>query len=201
MRWASSTAPSLGAKAAVGERDVGVLVRNAHDDTWDDVVRMAVGHARVDERARLLRQLMRRADHAPRLRHRLVLLAAACLEHAPELDPAVRGEVEERARELMPPRTWDEAEALAKVGPLVLELLPGPEGLSEQEAACVVRTAGLIGGNAALGVVRRFREDEQPMVRVQLGMAWGAEFIPPERLQQDGRPTPPPPPKAPQPHK
>ncbi|WP_455432231.1 NACHT domain-containing protein [Streptomyces violascens] len=92
----------LGAKAAVEERDFGVLVRNAHDDTWDDVVRMAVGHARVDERARLLRQLMRRADHAPRLRHRLVLLAAACLEHAPELDPAMRGEVEERARELSP---------------------------------------------------------------------------------------------------
>ncbi|GAA2427739.1 hypothetical protein GCM10010388_14050 [Streptomyces mauvecolor] len=89
----------LGAKAAVEERDFGVLVRNAHDDTWDDVVRMAVGHARVVERARLLRQLMRRADHAPRLRHRLVLLAAACLEHAPELDPAVRADVEERARE------------------------------------------------------------------------------------------------------
>ncbi|MFG2722501.1 NACHT domain-containing protein [Streptomyces sp. NPDC048416] len=171
----------LGAKAAVDERDFGVLVRNAHDDTWDDVVRMAVGHARVDERARLLRQLMRRADHAPRLRHRLVLLAAASLEHAPELDPLVRAEVEERARELMPPRTWDEAEALAKVGPLVLELLPGPEGLSEDEAACVVRTAGLIGGDTALGVIRRFREDERPKVRVQCAMSWSkfdaAEYV------------------------
>ncbi|MGW8330165.1 NACHT domain-containing protein [Streptomyces sp. NPDC055897] len=162
----------LGAKAAVEDRDFGVLVRNAHDDTWDDVVRMAVGHARADERARLLRQLLRRADHAPRLRHRLVLLAAACLEHAPELDPAVRADVEARARELMPPRTWDEADALAKVGALVLELLPGPEGLSEDEVACVVRTAGLIGGDAALGVVRRFRLDKRPMVRVQLAIAW-----------------------------
>ncbi|WP_438294539.1 NACHT domain-containing protein [Streptomyces sp. HUAS TT7] len=163
----------LGAKAAVEERDFGVLVRNAHDDTWDDVVRMAVGHARVDERARLLRQLLRRADHAPRLRHRLVLLAAACLEHAPELDPAVRAEVEERAREPMPPRTWDEAESLAKVGPLVLELLPGPEGLSEQEAACVVRTASLVGGDAALNVLTRFNTDGRPMVCVQLSWAWG----------------------------
>ncbi len=162
----------LGAKAAVEDRDFGVLVRNAHDDTWDDVVRMAVGHARPDERARLLRQLLRRADHAPRLRHRLVLLAAACLEHAPELDPAVRGDVEARARELMPPRTWGEAEALAKVGPLVLELLPGPEGLSENEAAHVVRTAGLLGGDAALGVIRQFCTDERPMVRVQRALAW-----------------------------
>ncbi|MGW5526226.1 NACHT domain-containing protein [Streptomyces xanthochromogenes] len=162
----------LGAKAAVEDRDFGVLVRNAHDDTWDDVVRMAVGHARVDERARLLRQLLRRADHAPRLRHRLVLLAAACLEHAPELDPAVRGDVEARARELMPPRTREEAEELAKVGPLVLELLPGPEGLTEESAACVVRTAGLIGGDAALGVLHRFREAESPKVQVQLSDNW-----------------------------
>ncbi len=171
----------LGAKAAVEDRDFGVLVRNAHDDTWDDVVRMAVGHARVDERARLLRQLIRRADHAPRLRHRLVLLAAACLEHAPELDPAVRGDVEARAKELMPPRTWDEAEALAKVGALVLELLPGPDGLSEDEAACVVRTAGLIGGDAALGVIRRFRGEGSPRTLVQLAMAWhqfdAAEYV------------------------
>ncbi|MFB7649532.1 NACHT domain-containing protein [Streptomyces sp. NPDC056084] len=162
----------LGAKAAVEDRDFGVLVRNAHDDTWDDVVRMAVGHARVDERARLLRQLLRRADHAPRLRHRLVLLAAACLEHAPELDPAVRADVEARARELMPPRTLAEAEELAKVGSLVLELLPGPEGLSEGEAAAAARTCGLVGGEAALSLLSRFVVDERSMVRVQLSRAW-----------------------------
>ncbi|WP_442818488.1 NACHT domain-containing protein [Streptomyces sp. NBC_01320] len=45
----------LGAKAAVEARDFGVLVRNAHDDQWDDVVRMAVGHARVEERTRFRR--------------------------------------------------------------------------------------------------------------------------------------------------
>ncbi|MGW6601351.1 NACHT domain-containing protein [Streptomyces sp. NPDC055036] len=83
----------LGAKAAVEARDFGVLVRNAHDDQWDDVVRMAVGHARTDERVRLLRQLLRRADKVQRHRNRLVLLAAASLEHAPELDPAIRAEI------------------------------------------------------------------------------------------------------------
>ncbi|MFJ7586373.1 NACHT domain-containing protein [Streptomyces sp. NPDC097617] len=38
----------LGAKAAVESRDFGVLVKNAQDDSWDDVVRMAVGHARTN---------------------------------------------------------------------------------------------------------------------------------------------------------
>ncbi|KOG28727.1 ATP-binding protein [Streptomyces resistomycificus] len=162
----------LGAKAAVEARDFGVLVRNAHDDQWDDVVRMAVGHARVDERGRLLRQLLRRADKVRRHRHRLVLLAAASLEHAPELDPVVRREVEARAAELMPPRTPEEAAELAKVGELVLELLPGPEGLDAETAGAVVRTAALVGGPAALAVIARFREDTRFRVTYQLSFGW-----------------------------
>ncbi|WP_052425005.1 NACHT domain-containing protein [Streptomyces fulvoviolaceus] len=164
----------LGAKAAVEARDFGVLVRNAHDDQWDDVVRMAVGHARVEERGRLLRQLLRRADRAPRLRHRLVLLAAACLEHAPELEPEVRAEVQGRAGELVPPRSLTEAEELAKVGELVLELLPGPDGLNERSAGAVVRTAALLKGDAALSVISRYREDTRTGVADELCNAWGS---------------------------
>lgn len=164
----------LGAKAAVEARDFGVLVQNAHDDQWDDVVQMAVGHARVEERARLLRQLLRRADKAKRWRHRLVLLAAACLEHAPELDPGVRGDVQARTEELLPPRRVEEAEELAKVGELVLELLPGPEGLDEHSAQAVVRTAGLIGGDAAMEVIARFREDGRFPVAFEVSNQWSA---------------------------
>lgn len=164
----------LGAKAAVESRDFGVLAANAHDDTWDDVVQMAVGHARADERARLLKQLLRRADRAPKLRHRLVLLAAACLEHAPELDPAIRDAIQTRTRELLPPRSLDDAEKLAKVGELVLELLPGPEGLDEYEAGAVVRTAALIRGDAAFEVISRFRGDGRGRVATEVSAAWGA---------------------------
>ncbi|WP_180357441.1 NACHT domain-containing NTPase [Streptomyces sp. TLI_146] len=164
----------LGAKAAVESRDFGVLAANAHDDTWDDVVQMAVGHARADERTRLLKQLLRRADRAPKLRHRLVLLAAACLEHAPELDPAIRETVQARTRELLPPRCLDDAEKLAKVGELVLELLPGPEGLDEYEAGAVVRTAAAIRGDAAFEVISRFRGDGRGPVATQVSAAWGS---------------------------
>lgn len=162
----------LGAKAAVEARDFGVLVRNAHDDQWDDVVRMAVGHARVEERGRLLRQLLRRAGRTPRYRQRLVLLAAASLEHAPELDPVVRQEVQDRAAELVPPRSATEADQLAKAGELVLELLPGPEGLDSGTASAVVKTAALVGGEAALAVIARFRADTRPMVAGELTAAW-----------------------------
>ncbi|MGA4946346.1 NACHT domain-containing protein [Streptomyces cinereoruber] len=164
----------LGAKAAVEARDFGVLVKNAHDDTWDDVVQMAVGHARVEERARLLKQLLRRADRAPRLRHRLILLAAACLEHAPELDPAVRAEVEESAQDLVPPRSVAQMESLAQVGELVLSLLPGPHELTTRETELVVRMCARIGGDPALHVLSRFRANTDHLVRNALGSAWSA---------------------------
>ncbi|MFF4365698.1 NACHT domain-containing protein [Streptomyces sp. NPDC001594] len=164
----------LGAKAAVESRDFGVLVRNAQDDTWDDVVRMAVGHARPDERSRLLRGLLKRADKVKGARNRLTLLAAACLEHAPELEPALRREIQSRTTELLPPRTPQQAEELAKAGELVLELLPGPDGdLGEREAAATVRTAAMVGGERALSVIRRFREDVRPRVVTELDDAWG----------------------------
>ncbi|MDG4858674.1 NACHT domain-containing protein [Streptomyces sp. T-3] len=163
----------LGAKAAVEARDFGVLVRNAHDDSWDDVVRMAVGHARVEERSRLLRQLLKRADKVQRYRQRLVLLAAASLEHAPELDPGVRGEVEARTKELLPPHSLEEAKQLADVGELVLELLPGPDDLDELTAEAVVKTAGLVGGDAGLAVISRYRQDARRRVARQVSWAWG----------------------------
>ncbi|WP_327250104.1 NACHT domain-containing protein [Streptomyces sp. NBC_01320] len=164
----------LGSKAAIEARDFGVLVRNAHDDQWDDVVRMAVGHARVEERVRLLRQLLRRADRTPRYRQRLVLLAAASLEHAPELDPVVRQHVQDRAAELVPPRSVAESEQLAKVGELVLELLPGPEGLDSHTASAVVKTAALIRGDSALEVIARFRTDSRLAVAAELAAAWAS---------------------------
>ncbi|MGW1766342.1 NACHT domain-containing protein [Streptomyces sp. NPDC002073] len=164
----------LGAKEAVESRDFGVLARNAYDDGWDDVVRMAVGHARPGERAHLLRSLLRHADRSPRYRSRLVLLAAACLEHAPELDPAVRTEIETRTAELLPPRGRTQAEELAKAGELVLEMLQGADELAAREAAATVRTAALVGGDRALEVIAGFRADERAEVQLELAVNWGS---------------------------
>jgi hypothetical protein len=118
----------LGAKAAIEARDIPLLVRHAHDDQWEDVLRMAVAHARPHERASLLRRLITRGDRTPKHRTRLHLLATACLEHATELDPAVREDVQQRTAALLPPRSDEEARTLAAVGPVILDLLPGPEG-------------------------------------------------------------------------
>ncbi|MFI6338291.1 NACHT domain-containing protein [Streptomyces sp. NPDC050535] len=163
----------LGAKAAVEARDIPLLVRHAHDDQWEDVLRMAVAHARPHERASLLRRLITRGDRTPRHRNRLHLLATACLEHATELDPAVREDVQRRTAALLPPRSVDEAITLAAVGPVILDLLPGPEGLEDDEAQAVVSTAGRIGGDAALTVMKKFRASTDTSVQSTLQEDWG----------------------------
>ncbi|MPY54598.1 NACHT domain-containing protein [Streptomyces acidicola] len=163
----------LGAKAAVEDGDFGLLVRGAVDEQWADVVRMAVAHARPRERSELLRDLTASAERlegpaATRVR----LLALASLEHATELDPHVRAEVERNAAALIPPGTTEEARALAEAGPLVLELLPGPEGLTDAEARAVVVTASLVGTEAAVPVLARFRSHSALKVRTQLTWTW-----------------------------
>lgn len=163
----------LGAKAAVEARDFGVLVSHAHEDQWDDVVQMAVGHARPDERAALLRGLLRRADAEPEHGHRLVLLAAGSLAHAPELDPAVRGEVEERTGRLLPPKDLESVNQLALIGDLALELLlPMLDDLTERQAAWVVRTAASVGSDLAYELVKQFRNDERSQIAFEVSIAW-----------------------------
>ncbi|MEU6625866.1 NACHT domain-containing protein [Streptomyces litmocidini] len=164
----------LAAKALVDHWDIGVLVRHAADDQWEDVIRMAVGHARPRECAEILRELLAAADAAEdrRTRLRLVLLAATALDHATEVPPEVRQQVLARTGEVVPPRTPEEARELAAVGRLVLDLLPGPEGLSDEEARMVVTTATHVTLDAAIPRLARFADHPALGVRSQLIWSW-----------------------------
>lgn len=162
----------LGAKAAVETSDLDLLAKNAGDDQWEDVIRMAVGHARERERAELLRKLVDIGDQRPSQRRRYHLLAAASLENATTLDPAVRAEVLSRAAFLIPPATREESEDLAQAGAVVLDVLSGPTDMTEEQAVASVRTIGLIGGPAALQRMRAYKNAPQRGVRQEVVNAW-----------------------------
>ncbi|GAB1331619.1 NACHT domain-containing protein [Streptomyces sennicomposti] len=152
----------LGAKAAIEAHDFPLLVNNAHDDQWEDVIRMAVAHARPAESADLLRRLVERGDADDEHKGRLHLLAAASLQYATEIAPDARTLVEQRARVLMPPRSSEEAEDLAALGPGILDLLPEPQGLEDDEVGPVIKIATAIGGDQAYGFLRRFAQSLPP---------------------------------------
>ncbi|NML52074.1 NACHT domain-containing protein [Streptomyces sp. R302] len=164
----------LAAKALVDHWDIGVLVRHATDDRWEDVIRMAVGHARPREAAEILRELLSAADAMPegRTRLRLVLLAATALGHATEVAPEVREDILRRTGEIIPPRDPEEARELARAGRMVLDLLPGPEGLAEDTAHLVAIAATHVSADAALPFLARYADHPSLLVRAQLVWAW-----------------------------
>lgn len=163
----------LGAKSAVEERDFDLMVKNAHQDQWEDVLRMAVAHAYPTERARLLNKLVKRGDRVKRYRARLYLLAMACLEQAHELDPKVREEIESRASQLIPPENYQQAQNLASIGPMVLDMLPGPDRLTSEQMHAVVQTITFIGTDAGISPLARFRVAQSERVRDLLSRSWG----------------------------
>ena len=166
----------LAAKEVVESGDLPFLVEQAHLDQWHEVVIMAVAHARPTERATLLRELLsgNQASHQDRrVADRLHLLAAASLEQADVLDDnAIRTTVQRAAARLIPPSSFEEAALLARSGEFVLELLPGPQGLNEQQMAYVVRTIATIGGAASIDRIRAFSAADKTMVVDELLRAW-----------------------------
>ncbi|MFI9051828.1 NACHT domain-containing protein [Streptomyces sp. NPDC053427] len=163
----------LSARATVQRHDFALLLEHAHHDDWEDVIRMAVALARPDECAALLDGLL--APHAgvraAEARHRK-LLAAACLEHAAELDPAVRARVQRFTRDMVRPGTPSAARALGWIGPIVLEMLPDPARASDDEAYLLAITATSIADDMAIDYLTGLRDHQHHAVRAQLAGAW-----------------------------
>ncbi|MER5963712.1 NACHT domain-containing protein [Streptomyces sp. NPDC002057] len=164
----------LAAKALVDRWDIGVLVGHAADDQWEDVIRMAVGHARPRECAEIFEELLKAADAAEdrRTQLRVLVVAATALDHATEVAPEIRARILARTAEVIPPRGAEEARELASVGRAVLDLLPGPEHLDDGAALDVVITATHITDEAALPYLARFTRHPYLQVRSQLMWGW-----------------------------
>ncbi|MEU1706408.1 NACHT domain-containing protein [Streptomyces sp. NPDC005706] len=163
----------LAAATIVSMNDIGSLVKNAHLDQWHEVVAMAVGHARPEECSEILNGLIARGNEEPNNTTRLHLLAAACLENADQLDRETFNLVRHHAEKLIPPSKVSEAKELAAVGESVLPLLPrSGRRLLAQKAASTVRTASLVGGEAALDILSGFGSDSRKSVYAELSRAW-----------------------------
>jgi hypothetical protein len=163
----------LSAKEAVERHDFPFLVNNAHRPDWDEVIRMAVSLARPDEAANLMTSMIQARPHLrPHERTYLKLLAASCVDFATEMSPQVREEVRKRTRYLVQRNTALGARGLAWIGPMVLELLPDPEGVGDGRALRLAETATRVGDDAAIDYLVRLRTRASPAVREELAGAW-----------------------------
>ncbi|MEU8020992.1 NACHT domain-containing protein [Micromonospora haikouensis] len=162
----------LAAREAADQGHTGALLEHAHLDTWRETIILAAGHANAPVRTQLLTGLLALADEQPKKARRLRLLAAACLETAPAVEPEILARIRSHLRTLLP-RSVAEARSLAAVGEPLLAELPAELGtLSEAQAAATVRAVALVNGPAALASLARFAADPRPRVQRELITAW-----------------------------
>ncbi|WP_329287866.1 NACHT domain-containing protein [Streptomyces sp. NBC_01455] len=109
-------------------RSFSMLAGHAHDEQWDDVIRMTVGHGDHRDRADLLEKIVQAGDAEDddAFRRRIYLLAGSCLPYASRLDGQVRQMVLDRVRSHLPKNYigLQEAEKFATVGDDIISLIP-----------------------------------------------------------------------------
>ncbi|MFF9106374.1 NACHT domain-containing protein [Streptomyces rubrogriseus] len=157
----------LGSRLAVQEMDFDLLVDHADRDEWEDVILLALAHARPKEAEHMLRRLTEPGTP------RGSLLAAAGLHYTAEVEPGVRERVERGLAAHVPPNDLAAAQEVARAGgDLVLGMLPGPDGIAERTAYMTVQTAIEVGSEAALHFLRRYRDHPSEEVQRALAAAW-----------------------------
>ncbi|WP_410666494.1 NACHT domain-containing protein [Amycolatopsis sp. cmx-4-68] len=156
--------------AVVDSDDIGVLVGNAEKDEWRQVIVMAAGHATSVQRKELLEGLLNRGTSEKVTR--LLLLAVAALETAPELEPGLRQRILDSTESLLPPSTDAVARSLAAAGSYALDLLGAVDPTSENEVIYTIRAAAGTGLDDAVPVIARFRSDPRDGVQQELLKHW-----------------------------
>jgi NACHT domain len=142
----------LGGKAAAEHDEIGLLVKNAHEAQWREVVVMAAGHAQPEQCAELITGLLRRGRRHNQ-RRRFWPLALAAAQTARRIDPQLRAEIDKVAEELVPPATTRDAEALMGMGDVLFGLLRTRPPITSAEAAACIHAVSGIGGRTAMPLI------------------------------------------------
>jgi len=162
----------LAAKAASDEMDTGILVANAHNDQWREVIILASGLSTKQMREELIKGLIVRGDTDKQHRYQIHLLAVSCLETSLELGKDVITEVEKCLSQLVPPKNMTDAKALAAAGELAVKSLAKKRLYIATTTAACVRTLALIGSDAALEMLEKYANDTRSTVTNELLRAW-----------------------------
>ncbi|MCC3777151.1 NACHT domain-containing protein, partial [Streptomyces sp. UNOB3_S3] len=163
----------LAAKEFQDSDSLDELLGHAEEEQWQDVLRLVIGHCGRGESKRVIAGLIAAGDSADgrKARWSLRTLAAECAISAAYLDDEQHEKVWDGVKELGPPDTEEEVDLLSSLGPDVLPVLPGPEGMAIEPAQCVVSVLGSL-GDAALPLLKRYGQHESEMVRRQVTNAW-----------------------------
>jgi NACHT domain len=162
----------LAAVQAISDGDVGVLLQHASDDDWAEIVVLAAGVANPRQQRELIVGLLELAERHSRSPQRLQLLAVACMETAPGLEPPLRERLAEVLGALVPPANLPAAQDLAAAGHLAVPLLGAQPDQTAVEARMNLETLRGIGTDEALEQIATYASDRRISVIRDLLWLW-----------------------------
>ncbi|WP_344450030.1 NACHT domain-containing protein [Actinocorallia aurantiaca] len=181
----------LAAAEIFQEHHLDHLINHAQDPLYHDVLIMAVGQSQRDpaRQDRLLRDLIARAGTAlsEGTARALWLLAAACITEAQVVSHELSRTITARTEQLIPPKTQEEAEQLAKAGPFVVDLLADharTRALTEDEAAAIAEVVLLTGVDASISLLRFLSRVQAFKVQRVLSRGWFDSRFPEEYARE-----------------
>ncbi len=156
----------LAAQAALDEGDIGELAKNSDNDQWREVLILAAGLATPDQAEKLISEIVERGDNDSSKRHRLHLLAVACLETIVQYkaNTELRQIVRKRLATIVPPKKMGDARDLAAAGDLVVPHLRYSVYYTANVAAACLRTLALVGTEAAISALGPYCNDNRRTV-------------------------------------
>ncbi|MEU6880070.1 NACHT domain-containing protein [Streptomyces sp. NPDC046712] len=165
----------LAAKEFVEDDLVPELLRHAREQQWHDVLLLAAGHCSRRELPVLVEGLLAEGSASRKwdLKTTLYVLAAQCAHHAAWLSEPLHGRVRNAVRSVLPPRTPEQVFQLARLGPYVLPLLPGPDENGRHDEH-VLEVICAVGGAEAIPYARAFVTSH---LAYRLAFRW--RFFPP----------------------
>jgi len=150
------------------------LLEHAGDETWQDVIVLAAGHAARPEAYRLIADLLVLGDSAQgrKDKYQLHVLAARCAINVQILNKDLMKAVRDRVDALMPPQDDVEVEDLATLGDWIIGMLPDAEQLQERVAPNTVRLLARVRTPQARNKLRQCALHPHRDIRNEVARGW-----------------------------
>jgi hypothetical protein len=161
----------LAAKASIEENDIGLLVKNSHEDQWREVIIMAVGHTTKEKTSKLIKLLLNKAEEDQVNSRKLKLIALSCQETATQLSPGTQKQLDQIKEEIFPPTNSDEAKEMSAAGESVINLLTQFTGSSLEIAIPCIQALTYIGTNRSIEALKGYCDDRKPIMKALI-WAW-----------------------------
>ena len=164
----------LAAYAVLDKADWALVLRNAVDERWTEVIVLAVGIAPKPTRDLLMEKFASKAETASTIELSKVyaILSAACLSLAVDVNPNLRNKILGLLNNAVPPTSRTEAKMLARIGQPAVELLSRAPMRDELGTIMCIATLANIGSGEALAALGRFANTSNLRLRAEIMRAW-----------------------------